>query len=57
MTTAFAVVKRHYQAIVATGGAILIAMGILIWTGELTQLNIEAQKGLSELGLDFWNSV
>lgn len=57
MTSAFAVVKRHYQAIVAAGGAILIAMGILIWTGELTQLNAEAQKALSELGLDFWNSV
>ena len=57
MTTAFAVVKRHYQAIVATGGVILIAMGVLIWTGELTQLNAEAQRLLSELGLDFWNSV
>jgi cytochrome c-type biogenesis protein len=57
MTTAFAVVKRHYQAIVATGGVILIAMGVLIWTGELTQLNIEAQRLLSELGLDFWNEV
>ena len=57
MTTAFAVVKRHYQAIVAAGGAILIAMGVLIWTGELTQLNAEAQRLLSEIGLDFWNSV
>lgn len=28
-------------------------MGILIWTGELTQLNAEAQRLLSELGLDF----
>ncbi len=57
MTTAFAVVKRHYQAIVATGGLILIAMGVLIWTGQLTQLNIEAQNWMSNLGLDFWNSV
>lgn len=57
MTTAFAVVKRHYQVIVATGGVILIAMGVLIWTDQLTQLNIEAQRLLSELGLDFWNSV
>lgn len=57
MTTAFDAVKRHYRAIVATGGAILIAMGVLIWTGELTQLNIEAQRILSELGLDFWNEV
>lgn len=56
-TTAFAVVKRHYQAIVATGGVILIAMGILIWTGQLTQLNAEAQSWLSSLGLDFLNSV
>lgn len=57
MTTAFAVVKRHYQAIVAAGGLILIAMGVLIWTGELFQLNIEAQNWLSEIGLDFWSEV
>ena len=57
MTTAFAVVKRHYQAIVAVGGLILIAMGILILTGELSRLNIEAQSWLSSLGLDFWNQI
>jgi cytochrome c-type biogenesis protein len=57
MTTAFAVVKRHYQAIVATGGVILIVMGILILTGQFFQLNVEAQNWLSELGLDFWNDV
>ncbi|HEV2784890.1 MAG TPA: cytochrome c biogenesis protein CcdA [Solirubrobacteraceae bacterium] len=53
MTTVFAVVKRHYTAIVATGGAILVIMGVLIWTGELTQLNVEAQKVLNSVGLDF----
>jgi cytochrome c-type biogenesis protein len=57
MTTAFAVVKRHYQAIVAVGGVILIAMGVLILTGELSQLNIEAQNWLESTGLDFWNEV
>ena len=57
MTTAFTVVKRHYPAIVATGGVILIAMGILILTDEFFRLNIEAQNWLSELGLDFWNEV
>ena len=56
-TSAFAVVKRHYRAIVMAGGAVLIAMGVLIWTGEFFQLNIEAQRWLSDLGLDFWNSV
>jgi cytochrome c-type biogenesis protein len=57
MTTAFAVVKRHYQAIVATGGMILIAMGVLIWTGELSQLNTEAINWMESLGLDFFNEV
>jgi cytochrome c-type biogenesis protein len=55
MATAFAIVKRHYQAIVATGGVILIVMGILIWTGELTQLNSEVQSWAEEAGLDFFN--
>ena len=55
MTTAFAIVKRHYQAIIATGGVILIAMGVLIWTGELNQLNGEAQRWLSELGINFFD--
>ena len=57
MTTAFAVVKRHYQAIVAVGGVILIAMGVLILTGELSQLNIEASDWMEETGLDFYNEV
>jgi cytochrome c-type biogenesis protein len=51
-TTAFAVVKRHYGAIVAAGGGILIAMGVLILTGVFTELNIWAQKVTSELGLN-----
>jgi cytochrome c-type biogenesis protein len=55
MTTAFTVLKRHYQVIVAIGGVILIAMGVLIWTDELTRLNAEVQSSLSEVGLDFWN--
>ena len=49
MTTAFAVVKRHYPAIMAVGGAILITMGILIWTGEFFRLN----SYLNNLGLNW----
>ena len=51
-TAVFDAVKRHYQAIIATGGAILIATGILILTGEFFQLNVEAQKLTSDLGLN-----
>jgi len=57
MTEAFAVVKRHYPLIMATGGAVLIVMGVLIWTGGLFQLNIEAQRFLEGLGLNFFNDV
>jgi cytochrome c-type biogenesis protein len=52
MTTAFAAVKRHYWVITTVGGLILIAMGVLILTGEFFQLNIEAQKLTNDLGLD-----
>lgn len=55
MTGAFAVVKRHYPLIMATGGVILVAMGVLIWTNELFRLNNEAQSFLDGLGLNFWN--
>jgi cytochrome c-type biogenesis protein len=52
MTTAFGWIKRHYWVITAGGGVILIAMGILILTGEFFQLNIEAQKLTNDLGLN-----
>lgn len=56
-TTAFGFIKRHYGAVIGIGGAILIVMGVLIWTGEFTRLNVEAQNALDRLGLDFWNGV
>lgn len=52
MTTTFEAVKRHYTAIMAVAGVILIAMGVLILTGEFFQLNVEAQRLTSDLGLD-----
>ncbi|KAB2854486.1 MAG: cytochrome C biogenesis protein, partial [Bauldia sp.] len=55
MTTAFAVVKRHYAAIMAFGGVILIVMGVLIWNGELTRLNGEVQRFFDDAGLNIWN--
>lgn len=44
-------------AIIATGGVILIGIGVLVYTNELFQLNIEAQKLLDRLGLNFFNGV
>jgi cytochrome c-type biogenesis protein len=52
LTSAFAAVKRHYAAIMAVAGGILIAMGVLILTGEFFRLNVEAQRLTSDLGLN-----
>jgi cytochrome c-type biogenesis protein len=57
MTTAFGFVRRHYVAIMAAGGAVLVAMGYLVFTGDLFRLNIEAQQFLDRLGLNFFQSV
>ena len=53
MTRLFGPIKRHYGVIVFGGGAVLIAMGVLMWTGEWTILNQQAQNGLSALGINF----
>ncbi len=52
MTTALAVVKRHFGVIVAVGGAVMVALGLLIVTGEFTVLNSEANSLLQGTGLD-----
>jgi cytochrome c-type biogenesis protein len=51
-TTVFRWLRDHYLVITAIAGAILIAMGVLIFTGSLTDLNVEAQRFLERLGLD-----
>ena len=49
--------KRHYAAIQAGAGVVLVAMGVLVFTGELFRLNIEIQQGLDRLGLNFFEDV
>ncbi|CAN5511346.1 cytochrome c biogenesis protein CcdA [soil metagenome] len=57
MTRAFEAIKRNYRVIMASGGVVLVVMGVLIWTGELFRLNIEAQKLLDQAGLNFFSDV
>lgn len=57
MTSLFAVIKRHFRLVIATGGLVLIGMGALIWSGELFQLNIQAENALNSLGINFFNSI
>ena len=51
-TNAFAAIRRHYRAIVAGGGAVLIAMGVLILSGGFTDLNRWALDVTNDLGLN-----
>ena len=55
-TSALAVVKRHYPVVIGTGGAVLIGMGVLMWSGEFTQLNITISHWLQSLHLPDLNS-
>ena len=56
VTSALTVVKRHYPVVIVVGGGVLIAMGVLIWTGEFTQMNITVNNWLQSLGLPDLNS-
>lgn len=51
-TTAFRWLRDHYALVTAISGVILIGMGLLLLTGQLTDLNIEARKLLRSIGLD-----
>jgi len=54
-TSAFGWLRDRYVVVTALSGAVLIGMGLLLLTGELTQLNSEAQRLLQRIGLDFYS--
>lgn len=53
----FAFFKRHYMALQLGAGTVLVVMGILVVTGELFRLNVEAQQLLDRYDLNFFQSV
>jgi len=56
-TRAFRWLRDHYLVVTAVSGLVLIAMGVLLFTGELTQLNIEAQQALDSVGLNIFDEL
>jgi len=52
MTNALSVVKRHFPVIIGVGGLVMIALGVLILTGEFTVLNAKANTLLQGTGLN-----
>jgi cytochrome c-type biogenesis protein len=56
VTSALTVIRHHYAVVIGAGGIVLIGMGVLIWTGEVHQLNTTVNHWLNALGLPDFNS-
>lgn len=56
-TSVFRWLRDRHVIVTAVSGVILIAMGTLILTGEMSRLNREAQDLLETVGLDFIYSL
>jgi cytochrome c-type biogenesis protein len=50
-TSAFAVVRRHYPIVIGLGGAVLVTMGVLVFTGEFQNLNVTVSNWIQSIGL------
>ena len=56
-TAAFRWLRDRYLVVTAVSGLVLVTMGVLLLTGELTRLNLEAQQALDGLGLNVFKSL
>jgi cytochrome c-type biogenesis protein len=56
-TTAFSWLKHHYALINGVAGLFLIAIGVLVLTGDLTWLNAKAQNLLDDWNLNFFQDI
>ena len=49
--------RNHYSAITVVSGVVLVAMGVLLYTNELTRLNAEALTLMDDLGINFFSEL
>jgi cytochrome c-type biogenesis protein len=49
--------RNHYAAITVVSGVVLVAMGVLLYTNELTRLNSEALTLMDDLGINFFTEI
>ena len=49
--------RNHFRVITVASGVVLIVMGVLLYTNELTRLNSEALRVMDDLGINFFNEV
>ncbi len=57
VTGVFKFFRDHFSAITVVSGVILIAMGVLLYTNELTRLNSEALSLMEDLGINFFSDI
>jgi cytochrome c-type biogenesis protein len=49
--------RDHYGVITLVSGVILIVMGVLLYTNELTRLNAEALRAMDDLNVNFFSEL
>jgi cytochrome c-type biogenesis protein len=57
LTRVFRLFRDHYTEITVVSGAVLVAMGVLLFTNELTRLNSEALSLMDDLGINFFSEL
>ena len=57
VTGVFRFFRNHYGVITVVSGVILMAMGVLLFTNELSTLNTKALSLLDNLGLNFFSNI
>ena len=57
VTGVFRFFRNHYGVITVVSGVILMAMGVLLFTDELSRLNTKALSLLDNLGLNFFSNI
>ncbi len=49
--------RDHYTAITVASGVVLVIMGVMLFTNELTRLNAEALALMDRLGINFFGEI
>ena len=49
--------RNHYDVITVVSGVVLIVMGVLLYTNELTRLNSDALNLMDDLGINFFSQL
>jgi cytochrome c-type biogenesis protein len=49
--------RNHFRAITLVSGVVLITMGVLLYTNQLTQLNADALNAMDNLGINFFSEL